>query len=103
MASLVVIIELAILLALSRRIHQAIGSLLMWLTNDKQVSAYIFAIFFLPGTFVHETAHFLTALVLLVPVHQPEFFPEITDDKTIKLGSVQTAKSDPIRQFLIGI
>ena len=64
---------------------------------------YVLAILFLPGTFIHEVAHFLTALVLLVPVGQPEFLPEAIEGNKIKLGSVPIAKTDPLRRFLIGI
>lgn len=66
------------------------------------LGTYFFAILFLPGTFVHEISHFLTALVLLVPVGQIELMPEKFEGG-VKLGSVPIGKTDPIRRTLIGI
>jgi hypothetical protein len=66
------------------------------------VGPYIFALIFLPGTFIHEMSHFLTALFLLVPVGQIELMPKLHEDG-LKLGSVPIGKTDPIRRTLIGI
>ena len=60
------------------------------------------AVLFLPGTIVHELSHFLAGLFLLVPVGEIEFIPEF-DDGSIKLGSAEIGKTDPIRRFLIGV
>lgn len=57
---------------------------------------------FVPGTLVHEMAHFLTALFLLVPVGNLQLLPKI-EENGVRLGSVSIAKTDPIRRFLIGI
>lgn len=62
----------------------------------------MFAILFLPGTFIHEISHFLTALFLFVPVGQPEFMP-VRYENGIKLGSVPIGKTDPIRRTLVGV
>ncbi len=62
----------------------------------------LFAVVFLPGTFIHEMSHFLTALVLLVPVGNINLTPKIEEDG-VRLGSVPIAKTDPIRRTLIGI
>ncbi len=59
------------------------------------------AILFLPGTFVHEVSHFLSALFLLVPVGNMQLVPKI-DEESVRLGSVSIAKTDPLRRFLIG-
>ncbi len=64
------------------------------------------AVFF-PGTLVHEMAHFLTALFLLVPVGNMQLMPVIEEhsDRSIgvKLGSVSIARTDPIRRFLVSV
>lgn len=65
---------------------------------------YLFAILFLPGTFIHEISHFLAALFLLVPVGKLKLIPEFKEDgEGIDLGSVSIAKTDPLRRFLIGV
>lgn len=68
----------------------------------RKVNFYIFAILFLPGTFIHEISHFLVALFLLVPVGQIDLMPQ-KEERELKLGSVPIAKTDPIRRTLIGI
>jgi hypothetical protein len=60
------------------------------------------AILFLPGTILHEVAHYLTAHILFVPTGKMELIPEMQDHSTVKLGSVQIAKTDPFRRALIG-
>ena len=98
-----VLVELVILSLLTRRLHQHISQAVFRITKNQKTTMYVLAILFLPGTFIHEVAHFLTALVLLVPVGQPEFLPEAIEGNKIKLGSVPIAKTDPLRRFLIGI
>lgn len=65
---------------------------------------YLFAVTFLPGTFIHEISHFLAALFLLVPVGKLELTPKFKEEGSgFELGSVAIAKTDPLRRFLIGI
>lgn len=64
---------------------------------------YLFAIAFWSGTFIHETSHFLAALLLLVPVGKMELLPNIEEEGGSRLGSVAIAKTDLIRRFLIGV
>lgn len=87
-------IEILFLYLLSRRVTSKVFRLIR--------NYYLFALLFLPGTFVHEIAHFLVALFLFVPVGQPEFMPK-KQEGGIKLGSVPIGKCDPIRRTLIGI
>lgn len=60
------------------------------------------AAFFLPGTFVHEMAHALTAGMSLVNVHDIHLFPKV-EEQGIKLGSVEIDRTDPLRRALIGV
>ena len=87
------LLEILVLYFLSRKLTKKLGGML---------STYLFAVLFLPGTFIHEIAHFLTALILFVPVGQPEFFPE-REGKIMKLGSVPIGKADPFRRTIIGV
>ncbi len=87
------IIEIFVLYLLKRKVTRRIYNL---------VGTYIFAILFLPGTFIHEISHFLTALFLLVPVGQIELMPERIEGG-IKMGSVPIGKTDPVRRTLIGV
>ncbi len=97
----ILLIELGFLFYLSSRLTIVISQLLFSVIRNNKITTYIFALLFLPGTFVHEMAHFLMAAVLLVPVGDVEFLPEMREG-TIKLGSVVIASVDPFRRSLIG-
>lgn len=60
------------------------------------------AVIFLPGTIIHELAHLLFAGVMLVPVGEINVVPEI-EGQTVKLGSVQISKTDPLRRSIVGV
>lgn len=75
---------------------------LMRLFKNKPLAFSIISIFFLPGTIVHETAHFLTALILLLPVKKMSVFP-IFENNEIKLGGVTFERRDFIRSAIVGI
>lgn len=97
-----VLLEIFVLFFLSRSLQKRLGMFFYRLTKSRKWTSYLLAVFFLPGTFFHETAHFLTALFLLVPVGQMELIPEVSEEK-VKMGSVPLAKTDPIRRTLIGV
>ncbi len=90
------------LFVLARNLHVGFGRLFYKLTKSEKSAGYLLAILFLPGTFIHEIAHFLTALFLLVPVGQIELMPEVEGPRSVKLGSVPIGKADPVRRFIIG-
>lgn len=56
---------------------------------------------FFPGTLIHELSHALMAGLLQVPVGRMEFVPKLVESN-LKMGSVEVAKTDPIRRILIG-
>jgi hypothetical protein len=62
----------------------------------------VFALLFLPGTLIHELAHYLTAIILFVPVGKFSLKPRI-EGNLLTLGSVSIGKSDPFRSTLVGI
>lgn len=95
------ILEIIIIFFLSRSVQRSLSYILHDIFKNKQASVIILSILFLPGTFVHEIAHFLFALFLLVPVGEMHLIPVIEED-SIRLGSVAIARTDPIRRFFIG-
>lgn len=60
------------------------------------------SLLFLPGTIIHESAHFITALFLILPVKSMTVFPK-WEDNEIKLGQVTFVKKDFLRGILVGI
>lgn len=57
----------------------------------------------LPGTIIHELAHFLAATLLRVPTGEFSFMPEIRENNEVKIGSLEIAKTGPLRFALIGL
>ncbi len=96
------LIQVIVLYFLSRKIAKNLSRLIYRVTKSEKWTTWLMAILFLPGTFIHEMTHFLTALLLFVPVGQPEFLPE-RQGRLTKLGSVPIGKSDPFRRTIIGV
>lgn len=106
--SLVVVLEAAALFIGQRR--------LFWLAVDATGSRLIGYLLVLPGTVLHESAHYLACVLLGVPVGRQLrtrdgrrarvrlFFPT-RDPATgaVMLGSVPHARTDPVRGALIAI
>jgi len=57
---------------------------------------------FLPGVFLHELSHFVMAKILRVRTGKFSIFPQPLPDGRLQLGYVETARSDVIRDSLIG-
>ena len=72
-----------------------------FIDNNKTIFS-ILALIFLPGTLIHETAHFVTALFLLLPVRSMTVFPEFEDGE-IKLGRVSFERRDFLRSVVVGV
>lgn len=62
----------------------------------------ILSLIYLPGTIVHEAAHFITALLLILPVKSMTVFPSFYEGE-IKLGEVRFEKRDVFRGIIVGI
>jgi hypothetical protein len=95
------IAELFILFLMSRTLTREISFFLYRLTHSKKITVYLLALLFLPGTIVHELAHFFTAKLLLVYAGKIRLIPELNGQQ-VKLGTVQVGVTDPIRRFFIG-
>jgi hypothetical protein len=72
-----------------------------WFKSEKLVFNLV-SLIFLPGTIFHETAHFLTALILFLKVREIRIFPE-WHNHYIKLGSVVYEKKDFVRGVMVGL
>lgn len=83
-----------LLLVFSRQI---LIDLLVKIAGPSFVKTIYFLLFF-PGVIIHELAHFFVASLLFVPTGEISIFPE---EK--RMGSIQVAKTDPIREAIIGL
>lgn len=67
------------------------------------------SLIFLPGTILHEISHFLVAASLGARTGKIEIFPESLDldssghQRSVRLGSVQTSRLNPIQGFFVGL
>lgn len=96
------LVELFLLFLLSRAVTQSLSALFFRITRSEQATVQLLAFLFLPGVIIHELAHLLTAGALLVRVGEIEFMPKV-QGKSVRLGSVEVGKTDPIRRAIIGV
>ena len=96
-------ISLLVLIITQRLLQKEIQVVLLLLTGSPNLAIGIFSILLLPGVFIHEFSHLLMAILLRVPVLKISFVPEVTKKGRIRLGFVQTAKTDVVRDSLIGL
>jgi len=90
------------LILLQRLLHREIQAVFLILTRDTRLTMGIFSILFLPGVFLHELSHFVMAKILRVRTGKFSIFPRSLPDGRLQLGYVETARSDVIRDSLIG-
>lgn len=93
---------LGLLFFSSQLLTKALSIVLYRFTRSQKVVVTFLALLFLPGVIIHELSHLVTAGILFVRTGEIEFLPKIQED-SVKLGSVQVAKTDPFRRALIGL
>ncbi len=71
-------------------------------TRSQRVIFSLVSTVFFVGTVLHEMAHFLMAVGLMLRVHDVKIFPE-WEGNSIKLGRVLYEKKDFVRGILVGI
>jgi hypothetical protein len=99
---IIVICEFLLLFILSRQVFTNISLLLKKFLKSNKIIYWTLALCFLPGTVIHESCHYLAALILLVPVGKLELIPE-SNHGSLKLGSVSFKKTDIIRSGIIAV
>lgn len=92
------------LLFLNRWISQHLQGIGLLLTGNQKASLIIYFVLLFPGILVHELSHWLMARLLGVRTGRIRLGP-VNEGKTgyYSMGSVEVAKSDPIRDSLIGL
>ncbi len=100
---LALLVILIILLNFFRhQISQSLQIISLLIFKNAQAGVVFYSLFFLPGVIIHELSHLLFASVLGVPTGKISIFPSEIKPGNTKLGYVESAKSDPIREGLIG-
>jgi hypothetical protein len=98
------------LLILQRWLHREIQAVFLMLTRRAEVALAIFSLLFFPGVLLHEASHYLVAFILGVRVGGFSLIPRLlpqakaNSGKTtrLQLGFVETARTDLVRDALIG-
>ena len=85
----------------SRSLIKNLIRLFYRLTRSQNTAINLLFFLLLPGVFLHEFAHILTAEVLRVPTGELSLKPQFKNNQ-LRLGSAQIALTDPIRLTLIG-
>lgn len=62
----------------------------------------LFSLLLFPGVFLHELSHFLMARLLGVRTGRFSLLPKVLANGNMRLGYVETAATDPLRDTLIG-
>jgi hypothetical protein len=91
------------LLALERWIHRHMQGIGLLVTRDADLATIVYSAIFLPGVALHECSHWLMAKLLGVQTARMSLWPSRQSDGTLRLGFVETAKVDFVREALIGV
>jgi hypothetical protein len=90
------------LLFLQHHLHREIQSIFLLITRRAEVAVALFALLFFPGVLLHEGSHYLMAGLLGVRTGVFSILPQPMADGRVRLGYVETAKTDWLRDALIG-
>ncbi len=88
---------------MQRFLQREIQAVFLLITRQPDISMVLFSLLFLPGVFLHEASHFITAQVLGVRTGRFSIIPRKLEGGRIRLGYVETAQTDFFRDALIGI
>jgi hypothetical protein len=88
---------------LPRFLQREIQAIFLLLTRQADLSMVLFSLLFFPGVLLHEASHFFTAQILGVRTGKFSIIPRKVDNGQIRLGYVETAETDLVRDSLIGL
>ncbi len=92
---------LGLLLLADRWLHRHLQGLMFLLTNDPEISVWLYALTLFPGVLLHEGSHALTARLLGVRIGRLSIWPRRVG-RRIQLGVVPVEETDVLRASLIG-
>ena len=91
------------LLFFQRRLHFEIQGIFLLLTHRVDLAVVLFSLLFFPGVLLHESSHYLMARLLRVKTGGISLIPRTKDGGKLQMGYVETAKTDWVRDALIGM
>ncbi|MBI9043387.1 MAG: hypothetical protein JEZ06_02805 [Anaerolineaceae bacterium] len=93
---------LIIFIFVQRRTHREIQTIFYLLTRRLNWAYGLFALILLPGVFLHEISHFLTAKVLGVRTGKFSIFPREAENGKLRMGYVEVERVGFLRNAIIG-
>jgi len=102
-APLLALTTLALAVPVTRWFSLTLQRLVVLLTHSPAAALYVYHALVLPGTILHELSHLVAAWILRVPAGKLTLLPGIESSGSARLGSVQIAQVDPVRESLIGL
>ena len=102
MSLLIFLIVFALTIFLQQWLHRHIQAFAFALTGNPGCALRLLFYLLLPGVYLHESSHYLAAKILLVRVKKFDVGIGRANKQQVSLGSVQIARSDPVRESLIG-
>ena len=90
------------LLIFQRTLHREIQAVFLLITRRPEITMALFSLLFFPGVMLHEGSHYLMAKILDVPTGRVSLIPESIEGSRLRLGFVETGKTDILRDALIG-
>jgi hypothetical protein len=94
---------LVVLKVLQQRLHFEIQACFLLITRRADLALALFSILFFPGVLLHELSHFVVAKILGVRTGRISLLPEMRSEGKLRMGYVETGKTDIIRDALIGL
>ncbi|MEA4907729.1 MAG: hypothetical protein GYA17_12570 [Chloroflexi bacterium] len=89
-------------LLVQRWLHRELQAVFLLLTRRPEIALGLFSLLFFPGVLLHEASHYVAARLLRVPTGGISLLPQVLPDGRLRLGYVETARADPLREALIG-
>jgi len=100
---LLFLLMLVPLVILQRLLHGEIQAILLIWTRDPALTIGLFSMLFLPGVILHELSHYFMARLLGVRTGGFSIVPQASASGRLQLGYVETARTDPVRDSLVGL
>ncbi len=96
------VLALLPLLFLERWIHRHLQGFWLLVLRDADLALMLYSLLMLPGVLLHEASHWITATLLGVRTGRFSLVPARLPDGTLRLGYVETERTDFLRESLIG-
>lgn len=90
-------------IVLQQWLHRHIQGVAVALTGNPGCGLRLLFYVLLPGVLLHEASHYVIARILFVPTSGMRIGVAPLRKENISLGSVNIARTDPVRESLIGV